>query len=95
MNRMTATAILLALTAWPGLFAYAQLASALDAKPEQTHGIGAPVMRCAHHDAGSRALQSCGATGEAMRIGSNVTRQELDCVLSGVCGATERVRLNG
>jgi hypothetical protein len=97
MNRMTATAIYMALTAWPGLFAHAQPASTLDAKPYQTHRAGEPVIRCTHHDAGSRALQPCRVrqADEAMHLGSDVTRQEFECVLSAVCGVMERGRVNG
>lgn len=97
MNRMTAIAIYIALTASPGMFAHAQPASTPDAKPFQTQRAGEPVIRCTNHDAGSRALQPCkaGRPDEATRLGSDVTRQEFECVLSGVCGVTDRARVNG
>ena len=97
MNKMTISAILLALTAWPGLFAHAQSAAGVDARPYQANGAGVTVILCAHHAAGLRAVQPCavGSTGEPTRLGANVTRQEIDCVLSGVCGVAERTRING
>ncbi len=97
MNRMTAIAIVMALTVWPGLFAHAQPASTLDARPHQMHRAGKPVIHCAHNDAGPRAPQPCKVrqAGEAVRLGSDVTRQQFDCILSGVCGGGERGRVNG
>ena len=97
MNRMTAIAIYIALTAYPGMFAHAQAISALGAKPYQTQSAGESVIRCTHNDRGSHAPQPCSArqAEEATRLGSDVTRQEIECVLSGVCGMTERGRVNG
>ena len=34
-------------------------------------------------------------TNEAIRLGSNVSRQEFECVLSGVCPVGEGTRVNG
>jgi hypothetical protein len=97
MNRMTAIAVYVALTACPGMFAHAQATSTLYAKPDQTQRAGESVIRCAHNDRGSHALQPCSArqSEEATRLGSDVTRQEIECVLSGVCGVAERGRVNG
>ena len=97
MNRMTATAIVMAFTVWPGLFAHAQPASTLDAGPHPIHRAGGGVIHCAHHDAGPRTPQPCNGrqTGEALRLGSDVSRQQFDCILSGVCGGGERGRVNG
>ncbi len=97
MNRMTAIAIYIALTAAPGMFAHAQPASTPDATPQQSQRAGEHVIRCTHHDGGTRALQPCRVrqTNDALRLGSNVTRQELECVLSGVCGTADRARVSG
>ena len=97
MNKMTAIAVYIALTASPGMFAHAQPASTQDIKPHQTQRAAEPVIRCTHQDDGARALQPCGVrqTNEALRLGANVTRQEFECVLSGVCGSAERARVNG
>ncbi|MBI3527068.1 MAG: hypothetical protein HY067_03795 [Betaproteobacteria bacterium] len=97
MNRMTAIAIYSALTAWPGMFAHAQPVSTPDARPQQTQRAGESVIRCTHQEGGARGLQPCRVrqADEALRIGSNVTRQEFECVLSGVCGVDERARVNG
>ena len=96
MNRITAIVIYLALTASPGMLAHAQPASTQDAQPQQTRRNAEPLMRCTHHDAGSRTLQPCGVRqgNEVMHLGSDVTRQEIDCVLSGVCGMADRARAN-
>ena len=96
MNRMTAIAIYIALTAAPGMFAHAQPASTPDAKPQQSQRAGEPVIRCTYQDGGTRALQPCRTfqNNDALRVGSNVTRQELECVLSGVCGTADRPRIN-
>jgi hypothetical protein len=97
MNKITATTLFMALLAWPGLFAHAQPASTLEAKPHQTHRAAEPIICCTHLDAGTGAQQPCKAqrANEAMRLGSDVTREEFECVLSGVCGVAERARVNG
>ena len=97
MNRMTAIAVYIALTAWTGLPAHAQAASTPGARASQTQRAAEPVIRCTHYyDALSRAAQPCGVrrADDAMRIGADVTRQEFECVLSGVCGVADRGRLN-
>jgi hypothetical protein len=97
MNRMTASAIYVALTASPGLFAHAQPVSMPDAKSHQMQRAVEPLMRCTHRDVGSRALQPCSVrqADEAVHLGSDITRQDFDCVLSGVCGMADRARVNG
>jgi hypothetical protein len=97
MNRMTAIAIFIALTSSTGMTAHAQPASAPDAGANQTQRAAEPVIRCTHHDAGSRAAQPCGVrqAGDAMRLGADVTRQEFECMLSGACGVADRARVNG
>jgi hypothetical protein len=97
MNQKTVAAILVALIAWPGMFAHAQPASTLAVKPFQTQGAAEPAVRCTNNDAGSRALLPCRARqpGETTHLGADVTRQEIECVLSGACGAAERARVNG
>ncbi len=98
MNRMTAIALYIALTAAPAMLAHAQPASFPDARSQQFQRIGEPVIRCTElADGGVRGLQPCGArqADEAMRIGSNVSRQELECRLSGNCGVDDRARVNG
>lgn len=96
MNRKTTAALLVALIAWPGLFAHAQPASTQGVKPYQTQPAAEPVVRCTVNDAGLHVLPPCGArqAGEAMRLGADVSRQEIDCVLSGVCAVAERARIN-
>ncbi len=97
MNRMTTIAIYIALTAAPGMLAHAQPASTSDAKSQQTQRAGDPVIHCTHSESGTRGLQPCRVrqADEALRIGSNVTRQDLECVLSGKCDAEDRARING
>ena len=97
MNRMTAIAIYIALTAWTGTIAHAQAASTPDLRAEQTQRAAESVIRCAHHDAGTPAVRPCGVrkADEAMRLGSDVTRQEFECVLSGKCGGADRGRVTG
>ena len=76
MNKMTAIAIYIALTASPGMFAHAQPASTQDIKPHQTQRAAEPVIRCTHNDAGSHALQPCRVhqSDEGLRLGSSVTQ---------------------
>jgi hypothetical protein len=56
-----------------------------------------PVIRCTHQDNGSPSLQPCRVrpAAEATHLGHDVTRPELECVLSGVCGVVDRIRVNG
>ncbi len=97
MNRMTAIAIYIALTAAPAMLAHALPASTPEAKSQQTQRAGEAVIRCTHQEGGARGLQPCRArqADEALRIGYNATRQEIECVLSGVCGVDERARVSG
>lgn len=95
MNRMTAIATYIALTAWTGAIAHAQPVSTPDARDNQTRHAAESVIRCAHHDTGTRAVQPCGVrkADEAMRLGSEVTSQEFECILSGKCGMTDLGRV--
>ena len=97
MNRMTAIAICIALTALTGTIAHAQPASTRDAAGNQARGAADAVIHCAQNDAVSRAAQPCGVrrAGDALRLGADVTRQEFECMLSGMCGVTDRGRGNG
>jgi hypothetical protein len=97
MNRITAIAVYIALTASTGISAHAQTASIPDVRAGQTQRASEPVIRCTLRDAVSRATQPCAVqrTNEATRLGTDVTRQEFECVLSGNCGVADRGRLNG
>ena len=97
MNRITAIAVYMALTAAPGMSAYGQPTSASEVNSRQTQGTAEPVIRCTHREGDTRGLQPCrGRRADgALRIGSNVSRQELECRLSGNCGVDDRARLNG
>ena len=94
---MTAIAIYVVLTAPTGMSAPAQAASTPDARASQTQRPAEPVIRCTQRDALSRATQPCGArqADDAMRIGADITRQEFECMLSGVCGIADRARVPG
>ena len=97
MNRITAIALCVTLLAIPGMSAKAQPTAALDTKAHEIRRVTYPVIRCTRQDNGSPGLQPCHGrkADEALRIGSNVTRQDFDCVLSGVCGVDDRARVNG
>lgn len=97
MNRITAIAVVMALTTAPGMSAYGQPTSASEANSRQTQGTAEPVIRCTHREGDTRGLQPCRGrqADEKLRIGSNVSRQELECRLSGNCGVDDRARLNG
>ena len=96
MNRITAIAMYMTLIAVTGMSAHAQPASAPDVKTYQTQRVQ-PVIRCTHLDSGSHALQPCRVrqATQATHLGNAMTRQEFECVLSGVCGVTDRTRVNG
>ena len=95
MNRMTAIAIYLALTASTGVSVHVQAASTADTGARQTQRAAESVIRCTQRDDVSRAAQPCGVrqAGDAVRLGADVTRQEFDCILSGNCGVPDRGRL--
>ena len=97
MKRITAIAVYMALIAAPGMSAYGQPVSAPEAKSQQTQGTAEPVIRCTHREGDSRGLQPCRGrqSDEKLRIGSNVSRQELECRLSGNCGVDDRARVTG
>ena len=97
MNRISAIAVYMSLTAAPGMSAYGQPVSASEAKSQQTQGAAEPVIRCTHREGDTRGLQPCRGrqADEALRIGSNISRQEFECRLSGNCGVDDRARVNG
>lgn len=93
MNKMTAIALCVVLSACMALTAQAQQAGATDAKPAQMQRHIEPSVHCTANDSGIGATQPCGTrAGEAQRLGSDSTRQEFECVMSGVCSATDRGR---
>ena len=97
MNKTTAACLYIALLAWPGVFAHALPASSLDARSYQSKPAVEPIIRCSHRDSGPRVLLPCGArqVDETIHLGSDFTRQQLECALSGNCGAAERGRVSG
>ena len=62
-----------------------------------TQSTADPVILCAQSDAVSRAAQPCGVrrADDAMRLGADVTRQEFEFMLSGVCSVADCARVNG
>jgi len=97
MNRMTTIALHFILTAAPALPALAQPGAPLQAPSQQIQRAAEPVVRCAYEGTGFVALQPCRARPgfDAILLGQDVTRQEFECVLSGVCGTVVGTRLNG
>ena len=106
MCKTTAACLYIALMAGPGVFAHAQPASTVDAGIYQSklivrptaEPIGKPIARCSHRDSGPRALLPCRprqADEIHIHVGSDFTRQQVECVLSSNCGATERGRVSG
>lgn len=96
MIRMKAIAVYIALTTAHAP-AHAQPVSAPEGKPQQVRTAGESILRCAYEARAPRGLQPCGAgwADELLRIASDVTRQELECLLSGACGTDDRARGNG
>jgi hypothetical protein len=97
MSRIAAIAAYLTLIALPGMSADAQTASVPDAQPLPMQRTAPPVIRCTHQDNGSRFRQPCRVrpAAESTHLGHDITRPELECVLSGVCGVVDRTRVNG
>jgi hypothetical protein len=97
MNRIAAIALYTALTAAPGMSAYGQPASAPEAKSQQTQRAAEQVIHCSNREGDGRDVQPCRArqADEVLRIGTNVSRQEIECRLSGNCGVDDRARVNG
>ena len=94
MNKMTALAIYAVLTACSATAAQAQQAAANDAKATRIQRQVEPVVHCTASNNGVGATQPCGTRAdEAFRLSSDATRQEFECVMSGVCGAADRGRV--
>ena len=90
MNRVIATALYMVLIAMPGAFAQATPVAGQAANASQAPGAAEP-------DAGSIAPHSRATrhSGAPIHLGSNVTRQEMECLLSGVCAEGEKARVGG
>ncbi len=94
MNKMTAVALCIALNASVALNAQAQQGAATDVKPAPMQPRVEPAVHCTASSNGVGAMQPCGIrAGETLRLGSDSTRQEFECVMSGVCSATDRGRV--
>ncbi len=95
MNKSTGVCMLVALLGWPGLFAQAQTSAAADAATARLQPAAQRVIHCSNQNAGSLALRPCGEDRgqKAIRLGSDSSRQQLDCLLSGLCGAAEQGRI--
>ena len=92
MNRITTLALCLVLTGSPGLMA--QAASTPLAKANYMLGVPEKVIRCTQTDETSAVWQPCNVR-QAIQLGSDVSRQEFECVLSGNCGVADRSRVSG
>jgi len=95
MNRTTTLLLCLILTVSP----VAQAAFATPAA-EANDQQRAPerTIHCAQDGAATATpLQPCKVQGghDAIHMGSDVSRQEFECVLSGNCGAGARSRVSG
>jgi hypothetical protein len=94
MNKLMTVALYVVLTACSATAAQAQQAAADDAKAASMQRQVEPVVHCTSNNSGVGATQPCGTrAGETLRLGSDATRQEYECVMSGVCGATDRGRV--
>ena len=96
MNRTTTLLLCLILTGSPFMLAQATATPAAKANDQQR----APerTIHCAQHGAASSTpLQPCKVQRgrDAIHMGSDVSRQEFECLLSGNCGGTERSRISG
>jgi hypothetical protein len=94
MNSFATLAIYMTLAAAPALSAHAQPAANLQGQPQQIQRAVEPAVHCA--DNGSHALQPCQVRpgAKATHLGQDVTRQEIECLLSGECGVVGS-RVNG
>jgi hypothetical protein len=87
MNKLTTVAIFVSLTACSATAAQAQQAAQMQRHAE-------PVVHCTSNNSGAGAIQPCGTrAGETLRLASDATRQEFECVMSGVCGPADRGRV--
>lgn len=93
MYKMTAVALCAVFSASTALTVQAQQAAATD-KPAQMQRHAEPTVHCTANSSGVGATQPCGIrAGEALRLGSDATRGQVDCVMSGVCGPADRGRV--
>ncbi len=96
MNKLMTVALYVVLTACCGTAAQAQQATASDTKAASIQHQVEPAVHCTSNSSGVGATQPCGIrAGETLLLGSDATRQEYECVMSGVCGATDRGRVAG
>jgi hypothetical protein len=95
MNSFATLALYMTLAAMPALSAHAQPAANPQGQPQQTQRAIEPVY-CTYLDSGSRALQPCRVrpAAEATHMGQDVTRQEIECLLSGECSVVAGGRVN-
>jgi hypothetical protein len=95
MNRITTLMLCLALTGLPCMLA--QAAATPTAKVNPGHRVPEQMIRCTQQDNAAASQQPCKVrqVHDAIHLGSDVSRQEFECVLSGNCGATERSRISG
>ncbi len=95
MHKSTGIYIMVALLGCPGLIAQAQPAEAVGGATERSQPAAQRVIHCSNQDAGSLALRPCGEdrNQKSIRVGSDSSRQQLDCLLSGICGAAEPGRI--
>ena len=91
MNKSTGACMLVALLGWPGLFAQAQTTAAVDAAAARMQSAAQSVIHCSSQDSAALALRPCGPDrGEkVIKLGSDASRQQLQCVLSGECAAAQ------
>ncbi len=93
MNKLTTVAIYVVLAACSATAAQAQQAAANDAQVAPMQRQIEPVVHCTSNNSGVGATQPCGTrAGETFRLGADTTRQEFECVMSGVCGVADRGR---
>jgi hypothetical protein len=92
MNRLATLAICMTLAAAPALSAQAQPAAGPPLPSQQIQRAAKPAVHCTRTDNGARATHPCQGKRavEATYLGKNVTSQEIDCLLSGMCSAVAR-----
>ena len=96
MNKLTTVALYTVLTVCSGTTAQAQQAPVNGAQPVPMQRQVEPVVHCTSDNSGVGATQPCGTrSGETFRLGADTTRQEFECVMSGVCGVADRGRVAG
>ena len=97
MNKTTTACLAIALVVWPGVFVHARPVVTESDRSNQYQRAAEPVILCSHQDSATRTLQPCAEPGTdaAIRVASDLTRQQVECVLSGKCEAAERGRVSG